>query len=72
MAQALQIAHDRGLIVCPNPIYSAQMYFGILRNLEWRVLLNLPVPHNDAEIDQETINYINYCVDVFLGGHQKV
>lgn len=72
LAQALQIAHDCGLIVCPNPIYSAQMYFGILRNLEWRVLLNLPVPHNDAEIDQETINYINYCVDVFLGGHQKV
>ena len=72
LAHALQTAHDHQLIFCKNPVYSAQMYFGILRNLEWRVLLGLPLPHPEHKIDQETLKYINYCVDVFLDGHQKV
>lgn len=72
LAHALQVAHDKQYIVCKNPIYSAQMYFGILRNLEWRVLLGLPLPQPCEKIDQETLEYIHYCVDMFLDGHQKV
>ena len=68
IACALEKAHSNGLLLCENPIYSAQFYFGILRNLEWRILMGI---HNQ-ENDQETIEYINYCVDLFLKGHQKV
>ena len=60
--------HEQGLIKCQQPIYSAQLYFGIIRDIEWRVLMGIPVQEND----QETIEYINYCVDHFLEGHQKV
>lgn len=60
--------HEQGLIKCQQPIYSAQLYFGIIRDIEWRVLMGIPVQEND----QETIEYINYCVDRFLEGHQKV
>ena len=68
IACALEKAHSNGLLLCENPIYSAQFYFGILRNLEWRILMGIPKQEND----QETIEYINYCVDLFLKGHQKV
>ena len=68
IACALEKAHSNGLLLCENPIYSAQFYFGILRNLEWRILMGIP----NQENDQETIEYINYCVDLFLKGHQKV
>ncbi len=43
------------------------MYFGILRDVEWRNLMGLDVPENDAEI----FDYINYSVDLFLKAHQK-
>ncbi|NNG82486.1 TetR/AcrR family transcriptional regulator [Acinetobacter sp. ANC 5378] len=68
IACALEKAHNNGLLKCEHPIYSAQFYFGILRNLEWRILMGIPIQEND----QETIKYINYCVDRFLEGHQKV
>ena len=68
IASALEKAHNKGLLRCEQPIYSAQFYFGILRNLEWRVLMRLPIDEND----QETINYITYCVDRFLEGHQQL
>lgn len=71
LAEALTVADQKNLIRCPNPYYSAQMYFGILRNLEWRVLMGLPLPVSLEKIDQETLKYINYCVDIFLDGHQK-
>lgn len=67
ISQALAQAHQKGTLVCENPVYSAQLYFGILRNLEWRILMNLPIEENE----QETTNYISYCVDRFLDGHQK-
>lgn len=67
IAKALEIAHKNGVVKCENPIFSAQLYFGILRNLEWRILMNLPV----EETEQETTNYITYCVDRFLDGHQN-
>lgn len=67
IACALQKAHSNGVIKCENPIYSAQFYFGILRDLEWRILIGLPI----EEDEQETITYLSYCVDRFLEGHQK-
>lgn len=67
ISQALSQAHNKGTLVCENPLYSAQMYFGILRNLEWRILMNIPIEENE----QETIKHIHYCVDIFLAGHQK-
>lgn len=68
IADALEIADKNGILKCEQPLYSAQLYFGILRNLEWRILMNLPIVEND----QETNDYITYCVDRFLEGHQKV
>lgn len=67
IAEILSQAHERGLIYCENPLFSAQFYFGILRNLEWRILMGISID-DDA---QETDNYISYSVDRFLDGHQK-
>ena len=44
------------------------MYFGILRDVEWRLLMGLEVSANDAEIT----DYINYSVDLFLKAHQNL
>lgn len=66
IANALTKADEIGMIHCKQPIYSAQLYFGIIRNIEWCVLMGVPIREND----QETINYITYCVDRFLEGHQ--
>lgn len=66
IANALTKADEIGMIQCKQPIYSAQLYFGIIRNIEWCVLMGVPIREND----QETINYITYCVDRFLEGHQ--
>ncbi|OTG77044.1 TetR family transcriptional regulator [Acinetobacter sp. ANC 4169] len=68
IADALTKADEIGMIKCKQPIYSAQLYFGIIRNIEWCVLMGVPIREND----QETINYITYCVDRFLEGHQQV
>ncbi|EZQ12443.1 TetR/AcrR family transcriptional regulator [Acinetobacter sp. Ver3] len=68
IANALENAHKLGVLKCENPLFSAQLYFGILRNLEWKILMGIPV----LETDQETIEYISYSVDRFLDGHQKV
>lgn len=68
IARTLENAHKKGILKCENPLYSAQFYFGILRNLEWKILMNISIDEND----QETINYITYCVDLFLDAHQKV
>lgn len=68
IAKALETAHNKGILVCTNPIFSAQFYFGILRNIEWKILMGLPA----EDSDQENANYISYCVDRFLDGHQKL
>jgi TetR/AcrR family transcriptional repressor of adeIJK operon len=44
------------------------MYFGILRDVEWRILMGLDVPAEDKEI----FDYIDFSVDLFLKAHQKV
>ncbi|CAB1212605.1 TetR/AcrR family transcriptional regulator [Acinetobacter bouvetii] len=66
IASALEKGHQKGLLVCDNPMFSAQFYFGILRNIEWKILMGVPT----EESDQESIKYISYCVDRFLEGHQ--
>jgi TetR/AcrR family transcriptional repressor of adeIJK operon len=68
IAFALEQAHSMDEIFCSNPHFSATMYFGILRDVEWRNLMGLNVQADDAEI----FDYINYCVDIFLKAHQKV
>lgn len=44
------------------------MYFGILRDIEWRMIMGMPLPTNEYEV----IDYIHYCVEIFLKGHHKV
>ncbi|WP_130802848.1 TetR/AcrR family transcriptional regulator [Acinetobacter ihumii] len=66
IACALQQATQQGQIQCREPLHSAVMYFGILRNLEWKVIMGVPITLDHAEI----IDHIEYCVDVFLNGHQ--
>ncbi len=68
IAKALERCAENHILKCDNPLYSAQFYFGILRNLEWRILMGIEV----KESDQEIFNCISYCVDRFLDGHQKV
>ena len=67
IAQALEQAHQEGTLHCEHPLFSAQLYFGILRNLEWRILMGIPPQEDDQEINK----YISYCIDRFLDGHQK-
>ena len=64
---ALEQANHASEIFCSNPHYSATMYFGILRDVEWRMLMGLDAPENDQEI----FDYINFSVDLFLKAHQK-
>lgn len=67
IAQTLQDEHDTGRIYCPSPESSAMLYFGIIRDYEWRIILGV-----DIEItDQDLAKHIQYCVDRFLEGHQK-
>lgn len=68
IAKALECAHLQGLVDCQNPLGSAMMYFGILRDYEWRIIMGLEID----QPEQEVIKYIEYCVDHFLKGHQKV
>ena len=68
IANALERGAKNHKLKCDDPLASAQFYFGILRNLEWQILMGIKI----QETDQETINYITYCVERFLDGHQKV
>lgn len=67
IAKALEYADQQGILVCTHPSYSAQFFFGILRNLEWTILMGLTVEKNEQEFN----SYIIHCVDLFLAGHQK-
>ena len=49
IACALTKADELGIIQCEQPIYSAQLYFGIIRNIEWRILMGRPIQQNDLE-----------------------
>ncbi|EXR80733.1 bacterial regulatory s, tetR family protein [Acinetobacter baumannii 541915] len=56
IAQALLISHQSGEITCTSPDHSSLMYFGILRDIEWRMIMGMPLPPNETEV----IDYINY------------
>lgn len=62
VSKHLQIAHEQGQIVCENPLYSAQIYLGILWHFEWQVLMGVD-PQGSLD---EMSNYIQYSVDHFL------
>ncbi|MCU4414015.1 TetR/AcrR family transcriptional regulator [Acinetobacter sp. WU_MDCI_Axc73] len=66
IACALAQATQQGKINCSQPLHSAIMYFGILRNIEWKVTMGVPMQIDDQEI----LEHIEYCVDVFLNGHR--
>lgn len=68
IANALERYAENNILKCEQPLYSAQFYFGILRNLEWRILMGVEI----KDTDQEILDCISYCVDRFLEGHQKV
>jgi AcrR family transcriptional regulator len=67
IADALEQEHLKGHIYCPEPEKSAILYFGIIRDYEWRIILGVNIQICDQELD----NHIQYCVDRFLDGHQK-
>ncbi|ALH95945.1 TetR/AcrR family transcriptional regulator [Acinetobacter equi] len=68
ISNILNLAHKQNILMCKNPQFSAQMYFGILRNIEWQVVMGIPLDNTDQQIT----NYIEYAVDLFLYAHQKV
>ncbi|RKG32736.1 TetR/AcrR family transcriptional regulator [Acinetobacter guerrae] len=66
IACALEQAAQQGKIHCTQPFNSAMMYFGILRNIEWKITMGVPMTVDHHEI----LDHIEYCVDIFLKGHQ--
>ncbi|EMD7195928.1 multidrug efflux transcriptional repressor AdeN, partial [Acinetobacter baumannii] len=50
IAQALLISHQSGEITCTSPDHSSLMYFGILRDIEWRMIMGMPLPPNETEV----------------------
>ncbi|KCY70108.1 nitrogen regulation protein NR [Acinetobacter baumannii 1288284] len=68
LTQALEFADKSGEITCNSPYYSSLMYFGILRDIEWRMIMGMPALPDE----KEAFDYIEYCVDIFLKGHHKV
>ena len=68
IAFALEQAHQTHEICCLHPQFSATMYFGILRDVEWRILMGIDTSKNHSEI----LDYITYAVKLFLKAHQKV
>ncbi|MBJ9984477.1 TetR/AcrR family transcriptional regulator [Acinetobacter sp. S40] len=66
IACALEQAAQQNQIYCPQPFNSAMMYFGILRNIEWKIIMGVPMTIDHQEI----LDHIEYCVDVFLNGHR--
>lgn len=68
IAQILENAHNQNILFCPKPLFSAQLYTGIIRQLEWKTLLGIDIHKEDSEIEA----YFEYSIDRFLAGHQKV
>ncbi|AOA58663.1 TetR/AcrR family transcriptional regulator [Acinetobacter larvae] len=68
IAKALENAHKRDILYCPEPYYSAQFYAGIIRELEQRALMGIHINKDDPKV----YAYFEYCIDRFLEGHQKI
>lgn len=65
VASVLARAHDAGEIICPQPYASATMFFGILKHIQWRLLVGLPALEDELSTD----TYFPYLVERFLAGH---
>lgn len=68
IAKVLENAHNQNILYCPKPLYSAQIYIGIIRHLEWQTIMGIEIQNSIAEINE----YFEYSVDRFLDGHQRV
>lgn len=68
IAKALENAHNQNILNCPHPLFSAQLYIGIIRHLEWKTIMGIDIQQNDPEIAA----YFEYSIDRFLEGHQKI
>lgn len=66
IADALQYAAEKGQIECKKPLNSAMVYFGILRNIEWKIIMGVPLTTDCEDIHE----HIDYCVDLFLNAHK--
>lgn len=66
ISRALHICHDAGILYCTQPQHSATMFFGLLGDVEWKIIMGVPVNSDDPE----QLIYIDYCIDLFLKAHQ--
>lgn len=57
-------AHQQQKILCPNPAYSATMFWGIVHDIHWKSLMNLPLNPQQVEA------YLEYSLERFLIAHQ--
>lgn len=67
IAEILTKAHQEGSLDCPQPMFSAQLYIGIVRQLEWQTIMGININTQADEIK----TYFSYCIDRFLAGHRK-
>ncbi len=67
VASALQSCHNAGLIYCEHPTHSAVMFLGILGDIQWMILMGLPV----ATHDSNKLAYISHSVDLFIKAHRS-
>ena len=66
IAKALENAHNQNVLYCPKPMFSAQLYLGIIRHLEWKTLMGINIEIESSEVEA----YFEYSIDRFLDGHQ--
>lgn len=67
IAQALEREHEKENIYCPKSDLSAMLFFGIIRDYEWRIILGVDLNLDAQEID----THLQYAIERFLEGHQK-
>lgn len=57
-------AHQQQQILCPNPAYSATMFWGIVHDMHWKSLMNIQI--NTQHVQE----YLDYSIERFLIAHQ--
>lgn len=62
----LKRASQQGLIICEQPMTSAQVFLGCLWNFKWKVIIGAPIHETSEELDQ----YVEYCINLFLKSHE--
>lgn len=66
VASLLEQAHQRGEIVCSEPMMSAAMLVSIIRHSQWRLLVGLPPFESSYEPDR----FFEYTISQFIRGMQ--